>query len=144
MSPAAAHAQSSPPGDEELAALYNQVLIGFAEESPTSEQSSFRLPSPGEREPEPAYNHFVDDGSNSRSMHSPSARPTPPGMCSSFVHRVLKHPSAVQYRHLLTLVPSASSHRPSCISCTTKKSSNTRHFLTNHRQTRQTTPSHSR
>ena len=37
---------NTPPGDDELAALYNQVLIGFAEESPTTEQPTHKLPSP--------------------------------------------------------------------------------------------------
>lgn len=83
MSRPATHAPVSPPGDEELAALYNQVLIGFAEESPTSEQSSSKLPSPGERDYEPAHNHYVDDGgSGSRSMHPTPIRPTLPGMFS--------------------------------------------------------------
>lgn len=77
MSPAAAHPPSSPPGDEELAALYNQVLIGFAEESPTSEQSSHKLPSPGEREYDRAYNQYVNDSPDiSRSMQTKTARPT--------------------------------------------------------------------
>ena len=80
MSPAAAH---SPPGDEELAALYNQVLIGFAEESPTSEHSPHKLPSPGEREHESAYSQYVGNGGDtSRSMQTKTARPTqPPRAC---------------------------------------------------------------
>ena len=79
MSPAAAHPQNSPPGDEELAALYNQVLIGFAEESPTSEHASHKLPSPGEREYERAYNQYVSDGGDtSRSMQTKTVRPTQP------------------------------------------------------------------
>ena len=83
MSPAAAHPQSSPPGDEELTALYHQVLIGFAEESPTSEHSSQKLPSPGEREYERAYNQYVNDGGDtSRSMQTKTVRPTQAvGMC---------------------------------------------------------------
>lgn len=79
MSPAAAHAQSSPPGDEELAALYNQVLIGFAEESPTSEHSSHKLPSPGEREYDRAYHQYLADGGDtSRSMQAKAVRSTQP------------------------------------------------------------------
>lgn len=63
MSAVASHPTSAPPpGDEELAALYNQVLIGFAEESPTSEQSSQRLPSPGDRDYETTRNRFPDEG----------------------------------------------------------------------------------
>jgi RHO1 GDP-GTP exchange protein 1/2 len=78
MSPAAAHPQGSPPGDEELAALYNQVLIGFAEESPTSEQSSHKLPSPGERDYDRAHNQYVNDGSDaSRSMQTKTVLSTP-------------------------------------------------------------------
>jgi RHO1 GDP-GTP exchange protein 1/2 len=77
MSRPAVHSAVTPPGDEELAALYNQVLSGFAEESPTSEQSSSKLPSPGERES--PYNHFVDDGGVSRSVHPVPSRPTQPG-----------------------------------------------------------------
>ena len=77
MSPAAAHPQGSPPGDEELAALYNQVLIGFAEESPTSEHSSHKLPSPGEREYERAHSQYVNEGvDTSRSMQTKTVRPT--------------------------------------------------------------------
>lgn len=79
MSPATAHPQSSPPGDEELAALYNQVLIGFAEESPTSEHASHKLPSPGEREYERAYKQYVNDGGDtSRSMQTMAGRTTQP------------------------------------------------------------------
>lgn len=75
MSTAAAHTQATPPGDEELAALYNQVLIGFAEESPTSEQCTHNLPSPGDRDRDTAYNHYVDDrGDTSRSMQSKQGR----------------------------------------------------------------------
>ena len=79
MSPAAAHPPGSPPGDEELTALYHQVLIGFAEESPTSEHSSHKLPSPGERDYERAYNQYVNDGNElSRSMQTKTARSTQP------------------------------------------------------------------
>lgn len=79
MSRPAVHASVTPPGDEELADLYKQVLIGFAEESPTSEQSSQKLPSPGDRDYEPSYNHYVDDGgSTSRSMHPAPSRPNLP------------------------------------------------------------------
>ena len=71
--------QASPPGDEELAALYNQVLIGFAEESPTSDQSSQKLPSPGDRDHSEngSYAHYPADGGDiSRSSHSMNGRPT--------------------------------------------------------------------
>ncbi|KAI0343335.1 hypothetical protein BDW22DRAFT_1374687 [Trametopsis cervina] len=80
MSRPALHAPISPPGDEELAALYNQVLIGFAEESPTSEHPSSKLPSPGEREYDPHYKPYADDGGGTlRSMHPAApARPTLP------------------------------------------------------------------
>lgn len=86
MSSAAAHPPSSPPGDEELAALYNQVLIGFAEESPTSEHSSNRLPSPGEREP--AYNPYAPDPADShRSMQTKITTSRPPNpACTCLRH----------------------------------------------------------
>lgn len=79
MSPAAAHPQGSPPGDEELTALYHQVLIGFAEESPTSEHSSHKLPSPGERDYDRAYNQYINDGNDaSRSMQTKTVRSPQP------------------------------------------------------------------
>ncbi|CAL1714491.1 unnamed protein product [Somion occarium] len=72
MSVAAHPPVPPPPGDEELAALYNQVLIGFAEESPTSDQGSQRLPSPGERDHETARNRFTDEGGD-----TPQSTPLP-------------------------------------------------------------------
>ncbi|TCD61525.1 hypothetical protein EIP91_008286 [Steccherinum ochraceum] len=91
MSKVASIPQASPPGDEELAALYNQVLIGFAEEhSPTSDQASQKLPSPADRDQtESIYAHYAHDGGDvSRSSHSmngrvakstlPPAQPNPP------------------------------------------------------------------
>ncbi|KAI0079115.1 hypothetical protein K474DRAFT_1659617 [Panus rudis PR-1116 ss-1] len=68
MSPVATPAHP-PPGDEELTALYNQVLIGFAEESPTSESSSQRLPSPSVRDREPPQHE--EGGDTARSAHPP-------------------------------------------------------------------------
>ncbi|OBZ74125.1 Rho1 guanine nucleotide exchange factor 1 [Grifola frondosa] len=57
---------SSSPGDEDLATLYHQVLAGFAEESPTSEQPMQSIPpQPKERGSNPAplsYGHYGDDG----------------------------------------------------------------------------------
>ncbi|OJT02956.1 Rho1 guanine nucleotide exchange factor 1 [Trametes pubescens] len=44
-----------PPGDEDLAQLYHQVLAGFAEESPTSEQSLHSIPQYADREVESIY-----------------------------------------------------------------------------------------
>ncbi len=73
---------SSPPGDEELAALYNQVLIGFAEESPISEQASQRLPSPGEREYEPVYNRYSDNSGDTPRSTLPSPVRSPSQMCT--------------------------------------------------------------
>ncbi|THG98759.1 hypothetical protein EW026_g3491 [Hermanssonia centrifuga] len=82
MSTAAVHSQASPPGDEELAALYNQVLIGFAEESPTSEHSSQKLPSPGDRDFEPAYGqqHAGNGGDTQRSLRSMQSRASNPAV----------------------------------------------------------------
>ncbi|KAK7686309.1 hypothetical protein QCA50_010533 [Cerrena zonata] len=80
MSAVASHpGPAPPPGDEELAALYNQVLIGFAEESPTSEQSSQRLPSPGDRDYETARNRFPDEGGGTPQSpaHPPPRSPNP-------------------------------------------------------------------
>ncbi|THH28375.1 hypothetical protein EUX98_g5825 [Antrodiella citrinella] len=91
MSKVAAISQPSPPGDEELAALYNQVLIGFAEEpSPTSDQSSQKLPSPGDRDYSDTaiYAHYANDGvdtsrSSHHSMNGRSTKQTLPPQPSS-------------------------------------------------------------
>ena len=92
MSRPAVHAQVSPPGDQELADLYNQVLIGFAEESPTSEHSSHRLPSPADREHDAAHAaHGAERGDTPRSMQSlPQRSPA----CTSFSLTSIMKPDA--------------------------------------------------
>ncbi|KAI0924365.1 hypothetical protein AcW2_005263 [Taiwanofungus camphoratus] len=60
MSSSAALSRLSTPGDEDLVSLYHQVLAGFAEESPTTEQVMHN----GEREVETFHNHYGDDGSD--------------------------------------------------------------------------------
>lgn len=71
---------SSPPGDEELAALYNQVLIGFAEESPTTEQASQRLPSPADS----IYNRYSDNGGDTPRSTQPSSTTRSPSQMGKF------------------------------------------------------------
>ena len=136
MSPAAAHPQGSPPGDEELTALYHQVLIGFAEESPTSEHSSHKLPSPGERDYERAYNQYINDGNDtSRSMQTKTGRsPQPVGTCS--VMRDMK-PDA----HTLRGLCSSATRRSSII---TKKLAHTRRDVPDVGQTVQAATTHPR
>ena len=87
MSTAGAYSQSSPPGDQELADLYNQVLIGFAEESPTSEHSSHKLPSPGDRDL-----YAADRGDSARSMHSIAARSPNVNPVQCTYHSLSVHP----------------------------------------------------
>lgn len=48
----------SSPDDEDLANLYHQVLAGFAEESPTTEQSLRN----GDGESDTLYSNYGDDG----------------------------------------------------------------------------------
>ncbi|OCH96298.1 hypothetical protein OBBRIDRAFT_231944 [Obba rivulosa] len=51
-----------PPGDEDLATLYHQVLAGFAEESPTSPTSGNPMhSSPGE-DVDSFYSHYTNNG----------------------------------------------------------------------------------
>ncbi|KAH9851882.1 hypothetical protein C2E23DRAFT_210818 [Lenzites betulinus] len=57
MSSVAAMSQSLPPGDEDLAQLYHQVLAGFADESPSSEHT---LPRPPDRDVDSIYTHYQD------------------------------------------------------------------------------------
>ncbi|KAI0642023.1 hypothetical protein C8Q79DRAFT_268592 [Trametes meyenii] len=75
MSSVAAMSQSLPPGDEDLAQLYHQVLAGFAEESPTSEQSLHSIPSHADREAEPVYSQYQDgEATPTANRLQPSAR----------------------------------------------------------------------
>ncbi|KAI0792220.1 hypothetical protein C8Q75DRAFT_625849 [Abortiporus biennis] len=98
---------SSPPDDEELAALYNQVLIGFAEESPTSEQASQKLPSPQERDVEIPYSRYPNNGGDTprstQPMSTRSPNPISPGLPSS--PRSLPKPSSPTQGRLRPLPP---------------------------------------
>ncbi|KAI0358187.1 hypothetical protein OH77DRAFT_1249966 [Trametes cingulata] len=77
MSSVAAMSQSLPPGDEDLAQLYHQVLAGFADESPTSEQSLHSIPphAHGDRELESIYGQYQDgEATPTANRLQPSAR----------------------------------------------------------------------
>ncbi|KAL7280654.1 hypothetical protein ACG7TL_005593 [Trametes sanguinea] len=67
--------QSLPPGDEDLAQLYHQVLAGFAEESPTSDLSLHSYPQHGDREVESIYGQYQDgEATPTANRLQPSAR----------------------------------------------------------------------
>ncbi|KAI0831971.1 hypothetical protein BC628DRAFT_572159 [Trametes gibbosa] len=75
MSSVAAMSQSLPPGDEDLAQLYHQVLAGFAEESPTSEQALHSVPHPPDRDVDSIYAHYQDgEATPTANRLQPSAR----------------------------------------------------------------------
>ncbi|RDX54147.1 hypothetical protein OH76DRAFT_1066695 [Lentinus brumalis] len=69
---AAMHRISS--GDEDLAQLYHQVLAGFAEESPTSEQPVHVASPPADRELESIYGQYQDGEGTPTANRQPSAR----------------------------------------------------------------------
>ena len=68
-----------PPGDEDLAQLYHQVLAGFAEESPTAEQAGHHphvSPPLQDRETESIYGQYQDgEGTPTVNRLHPPARP---------------------------------------------------------------------
>lgn len=81
MSSVAALHQQSPPGDEDLAALYTQVLAGFAEESPTSETRTGEM--------DPPYSHYSDDTTNNFRPQPMNANRIPP--VNTCMHQLLLH-----------------------------------------------------
>ncbi|KAI0332695.1 hypothetical protein GY45DRAFT_437223 [Cubamyces sp. BRFM 1775] len=84
MSSVAAMSQSLPPGDEDLAQLYHQVLAGFAEESPTSEQPIHIVPQHGDRELESIYGQYQDgEATPTANRLQPSARSVTGPHCAS-------------------------------------------------------------
>ena len=82
--------QSLSPGDEDLAQLYHQVLAGFAEESPSGEQSGHPSMSPSsDRDLESFYGQYHDgEGTPTANRMQPSARSAT--NCASF--RCSAHP----------------------------------------------------
>ena len=67
-----------PPGDEDLAQLYHQVLAGFAEESPAPDQAGHHphVSPPLDRELEHIYGQYQDgEGTPTANRLHPSARP---------------------------------------------------------------------
>lgn len=80
MSSVAAALPHQQPGDEDLAALYNQVLAGFAEESPTSDAPMQAIPSALENENQRPYSDGRDAASfRTLSNHIPPAGPVAKG-----------------------------------------------------------------
>lgn len=83
MSSVAAMSQL-PPGDEDLAQLYHQVLAGFAEESPTSEQSLHSIPHHADREVESIYGQYHNgEATPTANRLQPSARSVAASHCAS-------------------------------------------------------------
>ncbi|KDQ61935.1 hypothetical protein JAAARDRAFT_526995 [Jaapia argillacea MUCL 33604] len=82
MSTAAAQSRPTPPGEEDLQALYNQVLAGFVDESPTAERSPTTILSSsqqGERDLEALYSAYggeanVDLGRSFSTTAQPPSR----------------------------------------------------------------------
>ena len=76
--------QSLSPGDEDLAQLYHQVLAGFAEESPSGEQSAHpAMPPSADRDLESFYGQYHDgEGTPTATRLQPSARSV--SHCASF------------------------------------------------------------
>lgn len=88
----------SSPDDEDLANLYHQVLAGFAEESPTTEQTLRN----GEGEIETLYSNYGDDGGDTpTSTRQQRLTVTPP---------VRSGASLLAYTRLFQIAHSTSGH----------------------------------
>ncbi|PSS35552.1 hypothetical protein PHLCEN_2v1490 [Hermanssonia centrifuga] len=108
--PAAIHSQASPPGDEELAALYNQVLIGFAEESHIPLKNC------------PLRETAGNGGDTQRSIHSMQSRAPNPAvytnLTSFFSPRFAKPGRQLQQVRRLPPLPGRSAPSPPPLSAT--------------------------